>query len=139
MLHAIANPCHCSPSESNIKRVAWEFGNSVRVNICLCRNNWKSILQTTRVPSKSVLSRLRLCTSSQKPVLENMRHLHMRLVSEFGIPKIHHSDGYKVGQWVHESPILRHPSTLLRSLTGGFSRSALQRRVRGIGRGGRKF
>jgi hypothetical protein len=105
---------------------------------------WKSILQTTRVPSKSVLSRLRLCTSSQKPVLENMRHLHMRhlhmrLVSEFGIPKIPHSDGYKVGQWVHESPILRHPNTLLRSLTGGFSRSALQRRVRGIGRGGRKF
>jgi hypothetical protein len=89
-------------------------------------------------------SRLRLCTSSQKPVLENMRHLHMRhlhmrLVSEFGIPKIPHSDGYKVGQWVHESPILRHPNTLLRSLTGGFSRSALQRRVRGIGRGGRKF
>ena len=97
--------------------------------------NWKSILHTTRLPLKlsSLVSDSALLLRSQS--LKTCDTFTCVLSQNLD-PQIPDSDGYKVGQWVRESAFLRQSNmvlghTLLGALTGGFSRSALQRGVFG--------
>ena len=109
---------------------AWEFCS----NICLskigspyctlhgCHQKLSSLVSDSALLLRS--QSLKTCDTFTCVLSENLD------------PQIPDSDGYKVGQWVHESPFLRQSNmvlghTLLGALTGGFSRSALQRGVFG--------